>query len=116
MCKAPYARALPIWWLKPLQQLTNIMDFTQWNAGGCSEAGDLYVNGNFLDFPQAQDMFHVQPGQFLQNARLNHTVHKIWPVLPVESEESQTLTILLDTGTSRRLILRIYEVLKTYML
>ena len=47
MRKAPYAKALPVWWLKPLQQTLDIMDFTQWSAGGCNEAGDLYINNNF---------------------------------------------------------------------
>ena len=82
--RAPYARGLPLDWLKPFRQMQEVIDMTQWAEGGCLTAGDLYTEGAYVTIAEAAELYQIRQGQFLQYSKMAHTVRRIWNSFPTE--------------------------------
>ena len=76
-------------------------------------AGDLYLNDVYITIVEAEEQNQIGPGQFLQCAKVLHTVWGIWEGFPAKPKESAVLNTTLDPGSSRGLISRIYRALKS---
>lgn len=74
--------------------------------------GDLFHNKQFITREDAESMFELGTGQFLQYGNINQVAREIWPSTPDEPAETRVLQVILYMAEGRRFIMHLYRALQ----
>ena len=110
--RAPYAPEMQLWTLQPFIKMATQMTVTKWIRGGCRTIGDLHTEGGFVTIREAEELFDLGQGQYIQYARISAIIREIWPSFPVEPPKSSTLNVLHNYAGGKSLISHLYRALR----